>query len=80
MTREEERQQAAEDYCNNLIREATFGQFVAHKAGSKWADETMIDKACEWLKNYAHIFVSETTGDLNEDELIDAFRTAMKGD
>ena len=79
MTREEERQQAAEDYCNNLIREATFGQFVAHKAGSKWADETMIDKACEWLKDYAHIYVSETTGDLNEDDLINDFLKAMKG-
>lgn len=80
MTREEERHQAAIDYCNNLIREATFGQFVAHIAGSKWADETMLTKACEWLKNYAHIYVSETTGDLSEDGLINAFCNAMKGE
>ena len=39
-----------------------------------------IRKACEWLKNYAHIYVSETTGDLTEDELINAFRKAMKGE
>lgn len=37
--RDKERQKAAEDYCNNLIGEATFGMYVAHKAGSKWADE-----------------------------------------
>lgn len=38
-----------------------------------------IRKACKWLKDYAHIYVSETTGDLNEDDLINAFRKAMKG-
>ena len=37
-----------------------------------------IRKACKWLKDYAHTFVSETTGDLNEDDLISAFRKAMK--
>lgn len=39
-----------------------------------------IDRACKWLKNYAHIYVSETTGDLNEDDLIYAFLKAMKGE
>lgn len=37
-----------------------------------------IEKACNWLTEYAHMFVSETTGDLNEDDLISAFRKAMK--
>lgn len=44
------------------------------------ATNKAINKACEWLKNYAHVFVSETTGDLNEVDLIDAFRKAMKGE
>lgn len=102
MTRGKERQQAAKDYCHNLIGEATFGQFVAHMAGSKWADENpvsydgkamlyvnnkshengykeAVDKACKWLKDYAHMFVSETTGDLCEDDLINEFRKDMKG-
>lgn len=39
-----------------------------------------VEKACEWLKNYTHIYVSETTGDLNEDDLINAFHKAMKGE
>lgn len=46
----------------------------SHENGYKEA----VDKACDWLKNYAHIYVSETTGDLTEDELINAFRKAMK--
>ena len=25
---------------------------VGYKEGAKWADKTMIDKACEWLKNH----------------------------
>ena len=37
-----------------------------------------IRKACKWLKDYAHMYVSETTGDINEDELISAFCKAMK--
>lgn len=39
----------------------------------------LIDKACKWLKDYAYMYVSETTGDLNEDELINDFRKAMRG-
>lgn len=39
-----------------------------------------IDRACKWLKDYAHMFVSETTGDLYEDDLINDFRKEMKGE
>lgn len=39
----------------------------------------LIDKACEWLKDYAHMFVSETTGDLDENSLINIFYKAMEG-
>lgn len=52
----------------------------AFEQGALWADRTMIDKACEWLKDYAHMFVSETTGDLYEDDLINDFRKDMKGE
>lgn len=37
-----------------------------------------IRKACKWLKDYAYMYVSETTGDLNEGDLINAFRKAMR--
>lgn len=47
----------------------------SHENGYKEA----VNKACEWLKNYAHMYVSETTGDVNEDDLINAFRNTMEG-
>ena len=75
MTREEDIKSTAEKYCFDEY--ITMLGFIA---GAKWADETMIEKACKWLKDYAHTFVSETTGDLNEDDLINAFRKDMKGD
>lgn len=49
-------------------------------AGAEITQINLIDKACEWVKDYAHMFVSETTGDLYEVDLINAFRKAMKGE
>ena len=44
---------------------------------AKFGYNLAIKLACEWLKDHAHIFVSETTGDINEDDLIYAFLKAM---
>lgn len=51
--------------------------------GAKWADDTMIDKACEWLwehfYNHPHIksFVcTESFGD--SEEMIKCFKKAME--
>ena len=74
MTREEDINLTAKKYC--FDEQITMIGFIA---GAEWADRTMIDNACKWLKDHAHIFVSETTGDLNEDELINDFRKAMRG-
>ena len=30
----------------------TVNEEKAFQAGAKWADKTIIDKACEWLDNY----------------------------
>lgn len=57
MTRGEERQQAAKDYCHNLIDEATFRQFVAHLAGSQWADQHPVNydgNAMLYVNNKSH--------------------------
>jgi len=49
-------------------------------AGAKWADETMLDRACKWLENrhniakYLNIITSRT------EELAEAFRQAMEGE
>lgn len=59
MTREEERRQASREYVNNLDRLPSELRSVQQlysiddfKEGAKWADKTMIDKACEWLLSH----------------------------
>ena len=43
--------------------------------GAKWADETMIDKACEWLKGYlSYEGINEDWSEI----LITNFRKAME--
>lgn len=80
MTREEEIKEMAKTTASHITSDKDMQVAFADalRRGAQWADRTMIDKACEWLKDYAHMFVSETTGDLIEDELINAFREAMK--
>lgn len=75
MTREEEIKTQARLYSPNDI-----GIQGAFEVSARWADRTMIEKACKWLKDYAHMYVSETTGDLNEGDLINDFRKDMKGE
>ena len=87
MTREEEKKKARWEYVNKRLANPDFPTYnaeyeleAAFDKGAEWADRTMIDKACEWLKDYAYMFVSETTGDLYEDDLINDFRKDMKGE
>lgn len=66
MERDKERQKAAEDYCHNLIGEATFGMYVAHKAGSKWADEHPIN-----YDGKAMLYVNQKSHDNGYKEAVD---------
>ena len=56
MTREYDIKNAAWDYFQDLdshhfhLLPHCNPQTDAFEAGAKWADKTMIDKACEWLK------------------------------
>jgi hypothetical protein len=63
MTREEERRQASIEYtCKNrpiCIGGGAFSEVIdemnrnhTFEGGAKWADETMIEKACQWFENY----------------------------
>jgi hypothetical protein len=52
MTRREEIEKAAFNYINSDAvspenMQLAFGDFIN---GAQWADKTMIEKACEWLK------------------------------
>lgn len=53
MTREEEIRQAAIKYFNDYM-DGLKGEVLTveqtFEEGAKWADRTLIEKACEWLK------------------------------
>lgn len=48
--------------------------------GAKWADKTMIEKACNWLKenisNYVDVYVSDYY--IYDDKLAEDFKKAME--
>ena len=58
----------------------------AFQAGAKWADKTMIEKACQYLKNALYEVASGVTNSFDimsienttMDDFIDGFRKAME--
>ena len=75
MTRREEiMQKALSKYPQGTNR---YNKFIE---GAKWADKTMIDKACAWLKEYGDDFgVPESeSGRVYVDDLVCEFRKAME--
>ena len=76
-TREEEIRQMAKSYTQVIYDSLDdFSDITdAYVDGAKWADETMIDKACEWISQ------SYTSGVLdwkNCDSIIENFKKAME--
>lgn len=74
MTREEEIIKEASEYADDPNNLAEWGDgwedyndfdqvFDAFKNGAKWADRTMLDKVCEWLKENVRVFQKEDIGD-----------------
>lgn len=62
--------------CDNrkrmsLIQVDLYKMQEAFENGMKEADKTMLDKACEWLKNGGYF--------VNSNETIEDFRKAMEG-
>lgn len=88
MAREEQIKNAAWDYFQDLdshhfrLLPHCNPQTDAFEAGAKWADKTMIDKACEWLldnsRNYFEASGCHTW--INYGKLADDFKKAMKGE
>ena len=46
----------------------------AFTKGAEWADRTMLDKVCEWLKENVRVFQKEDIGDF----ILANLRKAMK--
>ena len=54
MTQEEQIDKAALDYCG-YDTETIYAHIEnAFITGAEWADNTMIEKACEWLEQHLH--------------------------
>ena len=54
MTRQEEIEQAALNYAHRHDDDFVYGESEAFIAGAKWADRTMIRRACKWLKSHMY--------------------------
>lgn len=92
MTRKEEIRNASVDYNekvgkllvmggDNILSEEEYLEFNKNPsfiAGAEWADRTMIDRVCEWLKENAYFSVNEYTGSINEEKLVNDLRKVME--
>ena len=58
----------------------TVNEEKAFQAGARWADKTMIDKACEWLKENIWVYINYEgcSGEELENDVIEDFRKAME--
>lgn len=93
MTRDEQIRQASIDYQLSTDPRAIGGDAFADFAremnvnpsfiaGAKWADKTMVENACEWLKDNANYYLDWYDWEqclVNKDELLYDFRKAMNG-
>lgn len=72
--REEEIRSSANHFSEN-DNELLYQDLVrAYTAGAKWADETIIKRACEWLINNAKNY---TNGELSTESLVYYFKKAL---
>ena len=71
MTREKEIEQAMKESIAETIYASGWGMTpqatdlleCAFTKGAMWADRTMLDKVCEWLKENVRVFQKEDIGD-----------------
>ena len=72
MVREQEIEQAMKESVAETIYASGWGMTpqatdlleCAFTKGAQWADRTMLDKVCEWLKENVRVFQKEDIGDL----------------
>lgn len=86
MIREEQIKQAAKIRADQYEHPAQWSDtYYGFISGAEWADKTLINKACKWLKenkdNYAYpVYEGDTLTDecFVGESLIDDFRKAME--
>lgn len=82
MTRQKEIEQAMKESVAETIYAGGWGMTpqatdlleCAFTKGANWADRTMLDKVCEWLKDNVRVFQKEDIGDF----ILANLRKAMK--
>ena len=87
MTRKEEIEQAAEEYYNKVkyLSDLSALPITTFKAGAEWADKTMLDNVCDFIKinayKYGKVkFVDDRAiFDFRTDRFIEDLRKAMEG-
>lgn len=95
MTREEQIREASIDYqmstSPRVIGGDAFADFARKMnvnssfiAGAKWADKTIMGKACEWLENNTVTATNDfctytaSSQDISKEEFIEQFKKAME--
>lgn len=90
MTREEQIRQASIEYTYQkqpmCIGGGAFSEMVdemnrnhAFEEGARWADETMIEKVCEWLKKNIDLYAYESLNThYSEIKLTECFEIAFR--
>lgn len=66
------------DDCGDVCDDKTFIEKAFIK-GAEWADKTMLDRACEWLRNRHNIEKCLNVLTSRTEDLSKAFRQAMEG-
>lgn len=89
MTREEiennrqyQQTDAAIDYCRKELPHydgEALGEITdAFEAGAEWEHKRLVERACWWLRETAHFYVSDFTGELDDNGLLEDFKKAME--
>lgn len=79
MKREEEINKQAEEYGRTPVD--NIEGISGFKVGAKWADKTMIERACKYLLNidYDDLRYRDFCEGFNEELFVNDFRKAMEG-
>lgn len=76
MTREELVNQKAQEFTSSGEFSPSLTEcFIA---GAEWEHNRFMEKACWWLRETAHFYVSDFTGELDDNSLLEDFKKAME--
>ena len=88
MTRREEIEQAMKESVAETIYASGWGMTqqatdlleCAFTKGAEWADRTMLDKVCEWLKEHFTDYVGADVSlyDIHDEELVEYLKKVMQ--